>query len=108
MTPTHKFLAGGTLCLSSSASTSWCAVLSGLLWAACLLNLLGMYEAEEAMAGVAPITRGYSGKPNVTLMFNVDWEKSIFLPSWTSWRRRMPGQHFSLPAPGLKRTHLSW
>ncbi|HHY45408.1 MAG TPA: polysaccharide deacetylase family protein [Firmicutes bacterium] len=50
-----------------------CAALSALLWAACLLNLLGMYDAEEAMAGVAPITRGYSGKPNVTLMFNVDW-----------------------------------
>jgi peptidoglycan/xylan/chitin deacetylase (PgdA/CDA1 family) len=50
-----------------------CAALAALLWAACVLNLLGMYDSREAMAGIAPISRGYSGKPNVTLMFNIDW-----------------------------------
>lgn len=50
-----------------------CAVLALLLWAACVLNLLGMYDSRAAMAGVTPISRGYSGRPNVSLMFNVDW-----------------------------------
>lgn len=50
-----------------------CAVLAFLLWMACVLNLLGMYDSRAAMAGVTPITRGYSGRPNVSLMFNVDW-----------------------------------
>lgn len=58
----------------------WGAVLSAILWAACVLNLLGMYHAREAMAGVAPITRGYSGRPYVSLMFNVDWGEEHIPP----------------------------
>lgn len=50
-----------------------CAALALLLRAACALNLLGMYDSKAAMAGAAPISRGYSGRPNVSLMFNIDW-----------------------------------
>jgi peptidoglycan/xylan/chitin deacetylase (PgdA/CDA1 family) len=50
-----------------------CAALALFLWVACVLDLLGMYDSRAAMAGVAPISRGYSGRPDVSLMFNVDW-----------------------------------
>ncbi|MEX0974812.1 MAG: polysaccharide deacetylase family protein [Bacillota bacterium] len=50
-----------------------CLFLAVFLWAACALDLLGMYESRAAMAGIAPIYRGYTGAPNIALMFNVDW-----------------------------------
>lgn len=48
-------------------------LLAVLLWAACTFDILGMYDARAAMAGMAPISRGDAGLPRVSLMFNVDW-----------------------------------
>jgi peptidoglycan/xylan/chitin deacetylase (PgdA/CDA1 family) len=48
-------------------------LIAALLWAACGIGLLGMWNSRAAMAGIAPIMRGHSGFSNVSLMFNVDW-----------------------------------
>ena len=37
------------------------------------LGITGMYRAQPALAGVSPITRGYSGRVCASLMFNIDW-----------------------------------
>lgn len=44
-----------------------------LLWAACAVGAVGMFESRAVMAGMSPIFRGNSNIPNVALMFNVDW-----------------------------------
>ena len=54
-------------------------LLAVLLWAACSVDLLGMYEARTVMAGIAPIYRGHTGAANVALMFNIDWGEE-YLP----------------------------
>lgn len=48
-------------------------LLAVFLWAACAFNFLGMYDARAAMAGIAPVSRGNGNRPNVSLMFNIDW-----------------------------------
>jgi len=55
------------------------SILAILLRATCGLNLLGMYDARAVVAGITPITRGYTGSPNASLMFNVDWGEE-YLP----------------------------
>lgn len=55
-------------------------LLAVLLWAACSVDLLGMYEARAVMAGIAPVYRGNTGAANVALMFNIDWGEE-YLPA---------------------------
>ena len=51
-----------------------------LLWAACSVDFLGMFEARAVIAGVAPVYRGNSNTPNIALMFNIDWGEE-YLPA---------------------------
>lgn len=50
-----------------------------LLWAACGLGLVTMFDSRTAMAKMAPTNRGNAESPNVSLMFNVDWGEE-YLP----------------------------
>ncbi len=54
-------------------------LLAVLLWAACSVDFLGMYQSHAVMAGMAPVFRGNSSDPNVALMFNIDWGEE-YLP----------------------------
>lgn len=54
-------------------------LLAVLLWAACSVDFLGMYQSRAVMAGMAPVFRGNSSASNVALMFDIDWGEE-YLP----------------------------
>lgn len=54
-------------------------LLALVLWICSSLHVVGMYQGINSLAVMAPIYRGATDKPNVSLMFNVDWGEE-FIP----------------------------
>lgn len=54
-------------------------LLAAILWLSCGFHILGMYQEGYSLAVMAPISRGVPDRPNVSLMFNVDWGEE-FVP----------------------------